>query len=165
MLFPVGCVSPGKRKKTTVTEVKTALAALPFPRKNSHLSNADNHPNKMSPRLRRRCDWFEDKTNHNDGVVWGTFCSGGCQRWKDGSSFWEKGARTKCPPDYAVVVIGFVLLLCGGTWIFQGRKHFIGLFLGKGRAANALMLFPVGCVSPGKRKKTTVTEVKTPGIA
>lgn len=34
-------------------------------------------------------------------------------------------------------------------------------FLGKGRAANALMLFPVGCVSPGKRKKTTVTEVKT----
>ena len=33
----------------------------------------------------------EDKTNHNDGVVWGTFCSGGCQRWKDGSSFWEKG--------------------------------------------------------------------------
>ncbi|KAG0655478.1 hypothetical protein C6P46_000875 [Rhodotorula mucilaginosa] len=28
--------------------------------------------------------------------------------------------------NYAVVVIGFVLLLCGGTWIFQGRKHFIG---------------------------------------
>lgn len=33
----------------------------------------------------------EDKTNHDDGVVWGTFCSGGCQGWKDGSSFWEKG--------------------------------------------------------------------------
>lgn len=30
-----------------------------------------------------------------------------------------------------------------------------------GSDANALMLFPVGCVSPGKRKKTTVTEVKT----
>lgn len=36
----------------------SALAALPFPRKNSHLSNPDNHPNKMSPRLRRRRDWF-----------------------------------------------------------------------------------------------------------
>lgn len=28
--------------------------------------------------------------------------------------------------DYAVVVIGFVFLLSGGTWIFQGRKHYHG---------------------------------------
>ncbi|POY71522.1 hypothetical protein BMF94_5443 [Rhodotorula taiwanensis] len=28
--------------------------------------------------------------------------------------------------NYAVVVIGFVFLLSGGTWIFQGRKHYHG---------------------------------------